>query len=263
VVRSPPGQFGSITNAHHISYGDGPTPWDETFEPVFGPADDKFPAIVEWLLTLDAPNKPAGADFEDRLHSQQVSETMLADLTTCIVSLIVRSPRFRNSIRGTVQHIRGEMGMIDPEIDDSLVAMNMRDCQQRFSKALSGWGKFAVLYTDCGEFIFGDGFLHNLTSNTNLLLPRRCLVPLTPTMTILYVRPLKCRREPRLRTMRLQPDEVRFMNRTVQIYSRDFVFFRNETPEIIADFAQREFKQYPDHRQVGLDALIAAMAPEA
>lgn len=159
--------------------------------------------------------------------------------------------------------MRSEMGMVDPEIDDSLVAINMRDCQQRFSKALSGWGKFAVLYTDCGEFIFGDGFLHNFTANANMLMPRRCLVPLTPTMTILYTRPLKCIREPRLQTMRLHPNEVRFMNRTVEIYSRDFVFFRSERPEIIAEFARREFRQYPHHRQAGLDALIAAMVPES
>jgi hypothetical protein len=197
--------------------------------------------------------------FEQRLEAQQAPAEMVDDLITCLISLIVRSPRFRNSVRSRVEQIRSDMGLVDAEAEDGLIGINMRDCQRRFSRALGGRGKFAVLYTDSREFIFGDGFLHNFSSTTHIPMSPRWLVPLTPTICLLYARPLSYRTEPRLMTMQLTPDEVRFVNCTVQVYSRDYIFFRSQQPEIIADFSRQEFRQYPHHRHDGLDAVISAM----
>jgi len=70
---------------------------------------------------------------------------------------------------------------------------------------------------------------------------------------------LKCRREPRLVTMRLLPKEVRFLNDTVQVYARDYLFFRSERPEINSDFSRHEHRQYERHHSVWLDSLIDAV----
>lgn len=70
-----------------------------------------------------------------------------------------------------------------------------------------------VLFSGQQEFILGDGFLHNFSS-ADRPLARRCLVPLTPEIAVFYTRPL-----PKGLVPKLAPEEVAFVNRTVQIYT--------------------------------------------
>jgi hypothetical protein len=258
LARAAPAAFGAIRNAHLIKYDDSSTNWDETFEPAFDAADGLFPKVVESLLNLDTTNNTPGDAFCARLKPQEAPTELLDDLTECITSLIVRSPAFRYSVRSTVDKIRAEVGFDDLDCADSLVGMNMRHCQRLFSRAMTRQGKFVVLDSGAREFIFGDGFLHNFSSTTNSPLIPRCLVPLTPSMSVLYSRPLSYRSDPKLMTLQLLPDEVDFLNDTIQIYSRDFIFFRTERPALIAQFTQRKFLQYRHHKQPWLDGLIDA-----
>jgi hypothetical protein len=256
-ICEPPGHFGAINNAHNIKIADAPTAWDESFESAFDNADGWFPDIIEWLLTLEATHKSSDATLEDRLESQMAPAETLDKLATCIISLIVRSPRFRNSVSSAVGYYRDQIGLAKVKPVDAVIGLNMRECQQRFARALAGRGKFAVLFTNSREFIFGDGFFQNFSSTTALPLFPRCLVPLTPKLCVLYAKPLSYRMDPRLVTVQLTPDEVTFVNRTMQIYSGSFLFYRAERPDLIADFSRHEFGQYSG--DTWIDRLIDAV----
>lgn len=260
IARSDPAQFGAIRNAHHIRLAETVTPWDETFEPVFDAADRAFPSIVEWLYTLQTTNDTSKNSFATRLQAQPAPVDKLCSLTECVVSLIVRSPAFRHSIRSTTEYYQERLGLAKVEAHDALIGLNMRGCQHLFTQAISGRGKFVALYSDAREFIFGDGFLHNFQATTTAPLTPRCLVPLTPTVSIFYVKPSSYLGHPRLFTMRLSPDHVQLLNNTVQVYSRDFLFYRGHKPEIIPEFSRREFRRYEFDQHPWLEGLADTIA---
>ncbi|WP_150129943.1 hypothetical protein [Sinorhizobium sp. RAC02] len=54
-LRSPPAQFGAITNGHAVKM-DGP--WSFSFESKFDAADSRFPSLTGELLAFEA--KPVG-----------------------------------------------------------------------------------------------------------------------------------------------------------------------------------------------------------
>ena len=85
----------------------------------------------------------------------------------------------------------------------------------------------------------------------------RCVVPLLPSVTVMFVKPLMFRTKPELMTIRLRKNEVEFFNEVVQIYSRDHIFFRNDKPRIIDGFSKREHLQFEYHQHEWLDNLIA------
>lgn len=60
--------------------------------------------------------------------------------------------------------------------------------------------------------------------------------------------------------MRLMPEEVQFLNETVQVYSRNFVYFRRDRPTLIDEFSRRMFLEYPLHRHPWLDRLLEVIA---
>ena len=259
-MRSPPSNFGAITNAHHVKISKTATPWDSTFEPVFGEADSTFPFVIEWLLGLEATTLASDNEFKERLLPQFATDESLAELTNCLVSLIVRSPAFRNMIRLTIEHYRQDPDAPAYMVPDALIATNMQHCQRMFSKHIAGRGKIVALYSDTREFIFGDGFLHNFSSSAAPPSAPRCLVPLTPTICVLYVRPMAHASFPRMMTMRLSPTEVEALNDIVQIYSRDLIFFRSQQPRILPEFSKRAFLQCDYHQHPWLDPFIDAVA---
>ena len=257
---APPYNFGGTYNSHHIKLGDTPSPWDENFEPQYGKFDGEFPKIIAWLRTLSI-NPPAGkSTLRERMAPQSATDEQLAKLLECLISLVVRGPKFRNSILRTTNHYRKEFRFVE-EPNSSLVALNQRDCQDSFTKALGGRGKFAVLASTGAEFIFGDGFYHNFNSPASAPMRPRILVPLLPDISIYYSRPLQYRSEPRLMTLSLTPDEVKFLNDTVQVYSKEQLFYRSEEPVLIDQFIQKEFLEYQHCLEVEtLDQLVTQTA---
>lgn len=260
LAHAPPAKFGAIKNAHNIKLGRTPSPWDESFEKAFGYADTQFPTVIKWLQELKTSTEATDTPFLGRLEAHSASEKMLNDLSICLASLIVRGPAFRNSIRSTTEYYRKKFGMINYEAEDSLIGLNMKHCQDLFSKAITARGKFVALISPETEIIFGDGFLHNFSSPANAPNSPLCLVPLTPSICVLFVHPLGYRSDPRLMTMNLTPREAKFLNDTVQIYSRDFIFYRKAPPTIIEEFSRREFRQYEFHKHPWLDELIETIA---
>jgi hypothetical protein len=256
LLRSPPAGLGAINNAHHIRLAKTPTKWDSSFEGIFGAADTAFPHIVAWLESRRPTQTPTFGQLADRLIAYEPEDEPLSELAECLSSLIVRGPMFRNSIRSEVNNYRAGGSLKEIEDDDVLIPMNLRRSHQLFTDAIRGGGKYVVLYTDAAEFIFGDGFFHNFASTQAAPLAPKCLVPLTPNIAVLYARPMQYTTFPRMHFLTVTADEVALLNDTIQIYARDYLFFRHQQPEIIADFSMREFRQYNFHIHPWIDQLI-------
>lgn len=110
-----------------------------------------------------------------------------------------------------------------------------------FADSLESRGKFAVIFSEEAEFVFGDGFYHTFSSTAfPPPMSPTMLIPLTPTIAVLYAKPRSYMVDPRLGTIVLRNDEVAAVNRIVQIYSENFVFFRTQKPELEPEFKERK-----------------------
>ncbi len=139
-IRSQPANFGAVTNAHHIKLGgpESPSPWNETLEPKFGAADGAIRSLVSWLESLPVTPLSTSLSLGKRITPAGATDDQFATCIECIISLVVRSPRFRASIRRTTEHYRQRFGMENYEAEDSLIGFNQRDCQNLFVRGLSG-----------------------------------------------------------------------------------------------------------------------------
>ena len=230
VVRAPAKRFGVIGNAHHFKPEGGGEhdAWDFTFEPEFNKADGQFPALIQWLQGLDCAHVPLRKTRKDGFKAHVVEDERLETLVECIVSLVVRSPKFRETGASLAEHFRGALGERER---NNLISMNIMHCQRRLTESIGTRGKFAVLFTHEREFHYGDGFYHNLSSQTQDGFGARILVPITPNIAVFYCLPNQYMTEPRLVTLMLTDDEVTELNQSIQIYAKDFVFFRKEKPK--------------------------------
>lgn len=256
VIRSPGKRFGAIRNGHHFKAGFSgePSPWDHSFEAVFEKADSSFPELIEWLLGLECKHTPLRTEIRDGLLPQDVDETKLSILVECLVSLAVRSPKFRESGVSFAEHLRGPL---DEAERNGLISANIMHCQRRIVDSFGTDGKFAILFTHDREFHFGDGFYHNLTSMTQNGFGARIVAPITPNVCVFFCRPSRYRTEPRLVTLMLKRDEVDFFNKAIQVYSRDMLFYRNEVPELMDYYRVGEHRvfSHPDPMKQWVQAL--------
>jgi hypothetical protein len=254
--RQQPGKFGSIGNAHHLKFSEDGL-WNSSLEDDFRKADDAFPELTDWLLKLELKHAGKRARFHERLFAQPLTRERRHILSECLASLIVRSPYFRNNIRIAVEPARE--GLPDPRANKTLIAANMARSLGAFRNAMEGAGKFVVIVSDSKEFICGDGFLHNFPVVPDHIYSCRCIIPVLPTVTVLFVQPLVYRTQPELMTFLLRRDEVDIFNETVQIYSRDFVFYRNDKPDLVESFTCHQFLQYEYHEHLAFMSFIASV----
>jgi hypothetical protein len=215
VVRSSPEKFGVIRNAHHIKLdhkANGPSPWDSSFEREFDRADGGFPPLIDWLARLNQVQNSGHGRFTE----QSANDDQLASLTESVVSLVVRSPRSREGFVALAEHFRGPLPSRER---NALISLNMHRKQRMIADSIGNCAKFAVLFSQEREFIFGDGFYNNLRGVTNAPNSPKILVPLTPSMAIAITRPWRYMTYPRLVSIVLDPMEVEAVNLSVQVAS--------------------------------------------
>ncbi len=256
VIRVPPGQLGRIRNAHHIKLGDRgvPTPWDRSFENEFNDADSWFPAVISWLSGLER-RFLSGRRRQERFVSQSASDDELRRLTECIVSLAVRSPMNREASVALAERVRGPLNGLER---DTLIAMNMKNSQRLASDSIGARAKFAILYSQRREFIFGDGFFHNVTAVVNRPQFPTIVAPVTPTICAVVTRPFRYMVDPRLSTIVLEDEEVDVCNQAVQVYARTALYFRSECPVIDEAFSRSEHLQY-SHPDSPISELVRSI----
>ena len=259
-VSKPPKSFGYTRNDNNVRLASRSTPWDFSFEQTFQDADNSFGSLVDWLKTLSSRIAKPSASIAGRLTPLALTKERELLLAQCCASLIVRSPSLRSRVRMTIESSRRAFGIESFEANQSLVAMNVRAGQQELSRSIVGGGKFAVLLSGENEFIFGDGFFHNVSAVNGPVYSPRFLIPLTPEIAVTYTRPSSYLSHPKALVMNLTPEEVSFVNRTVQIYSGQYLFFREVYPVIDDAFACGAYLQFEYHKHPWIDALHEVMA---
>ena len=233
---APPQNFGVIGNGHLIRLAGRRgehSPWDENFEQEYALADSSFPQVIEWLAGLSHQQLENPVTRANRFLSQTASDQEIGLLVECLVSLAVRSPMNRAAAVGLAEKLRGPI----PEPERSaLVGSNMRRAHERAVRSIGTRGKFVVLFSREREFIFGDGFFHNITSPGNAPYNPKILAPITPEISVLLVVPMQYSPDPRLTTIVVSEEEVDALNRTIQVYASDGLFYRNQKPELTEEF---------------------------
>lgn len=244
-VRLPPAQLGVIGNAHHIKLGHGgaATPWDESFERVFDAADRSFPELIRWLEGLERRPVRDVADRTQRFVPLPSNEDVLKRMTECAVSLAVRGPMNRESCASLVEQLRGPIPSTER---NALIGLNMKRSQRLLADHIGAQGKFVVVFSEKKEFVFGDGFFHNVTNTQMAPLAPKLFVPITPNISIVVCRPSRYLVEPRLTTLVLEDEEVDFCNDAVQVYSMNAIYFRSQKPRPNESFQLAEHERYSD-----------------
>ena len=246
---APPENFGAIRDGHHIKLsptGGEPTVWDESFEKVFDEADGHFPSVIDWLHGLDRRPANDGSSPQARFHPVNASEDRLRNLVECLVSLAVRSPMNRAAAVSIAESISRKP--LKNRERNSIIGLNIRGYQRTVADSIGTRGKFVVLFSPEREFIFGDGFFHNITSAPMAPAMPRILAPLTPAMSVLHAIPGgRYMEEPRMTTMVLRDDETEALNNTVQVYSGKELFFRSQQPQMTDDFRVGQYLCHTGH----------------
>lgn len=256
-IRVPPDKLGMIGNGHHIKLGDtpgSPMHWDSSFEDEFDIADSNFPSVISWLEGLDRKHISNG-NLRQRFVPQIAKDEQLCALTECVASLAVRGPLNREASVSLAERLRGPLAERER---NALIGMNMRSSQRLIADSIGARGKFAVLFTNGREFIFGDGFFHNVKAVVNAPFNPKILTPITPTISVIVSRPMSFSVEPRLSTIVLTDEEVDRCNHAVQVYSRKALFYRSDKPLLDDAFTRGEHLEYalPDNP---IDTLINAI----
>ena len=244
-VRIPPARLGVIGNGHHIKMGSGgePSPWDESFERVFDKADSGFPELIRWLEGLDRRPVRGVENLRQRFIVPQCDEEKLVLMTECAVSLAVRGPRNREASVAVAEHFRGVIATAERNV---LIGLNMRNSQRVIADSIGTRGKFVAVYSEDKEFIFGDGFFHNVANSQMAPHSPKLFVPITPRICILVCRPSSYMVEPKLSTLVLEEQEVDLCNHAVQVYSKNAIFFRSHQPVLHEDFRRDAHLLYQD-----------------
>lgn len=254
VRRAKPASFGVIGNGHFIKLDDGEgESWrNNNFEGEFQEADNAFPDVIAWLDALDRTGPPFERPQRDRVIRQPATEEEMATLFASLVSLAIRSPMHRERSVSRAESMRGPLSERERNV---LIGANMQRSQRTLTKSARGRGKALVLFSPEREFIFGDGFFHNLyppaehTNNVTML------VPVTPWISVLYVQPSGYRVEPRLVTITVNMAEAAVLNQVVQVHAKNSLFYRSEAPPLAEAFRRGEHFVYEEgHNPV--DALV-------
>lgn len=236
---APPGQFGSIRNGHTIKLGKPgeETDWDESFEKVFDKADSAFPYVIQWLQGLERAAKSDAKTIGERYKALEADDSQIADLVECLVSMAVRSPLHRADSVRAAEAVRRDP--IPQREREALIGLNMRNSQKQAVNLIGVRGKFVVFYSPSREFIFGDGFCHNIRSPVQFSLHEpKILLPVTPEITVLFCRPRQYLEAPRLFSVVLDEKETGLFNDVVQVYAKECLLYRSQKPEIREAYAQ-------------------------
>lgn len=249
-----PEVFGVDKHTHNIRIGG---PWNSSFESIFDNADAAIVPLINWLIPLEAKTINSNR-LHERFQGQTLDPEKIEWLSSVLASLIVRSPALRDRIRRGVEWYRNEPSGL--KADKTLIALNMRPLFEAFKNKIAVTGKFAVLFSPDREFIFGDGFFQSFPTVAPVHNNPKCIIPLTPAISVLYCSPSRYFSPPRLVTIRLTSSEVDHLNRLVQVYSNDRIFYRNEPPTLYPEFALNAHRELQYHSEPWTDAFIDALA---
>lgn len=237
--RIPPKKIARISGGHNVDFGI-PTPWNHTFEDEFDKADSSFSRVINWLQEIATLHEGHHEELDFKPIS--CSNDMWSYLAECTASLVIRSPKFREYAVSFAEKLRGPLPKQERKI---LISGNLMHKQKELSQLLNTSGKFVVFLSNMDEYIFGDGFYQNVpASNIFSSHGTRILIPITPNITILYIRPTSYIKEPRFTITHTPKNVVDFLNDTIQTYSKNELFFRQKIPVLSEHFTISKHLEY-------------------
>lgn len=257
IVTSRGKEFGKISGGHNIIF-EKPSKWDSTIEHYFDESDSNFGKVIDWLLSLNKEEKNIVKICEDGIVWHHYTDELLDMLRECLISLVVRSPKYRNSQVQYVENLRGKLPNKEAKL---LITANISQKYKRLVEHSKGLGKFAVLFSYDKDFIFGDGCYSTIGPSTELLTNLKMVISLTPNMAVIWAIPMAYRTPPRLISILSSHSIVELVNNTTQIYSKEYLFFRSEKPELLNDFRLHEHRKYI-HETDPIDILINSLIPD-
>lgn len=256
VISTKPNKLGKISDGHNIIFEEE-TPWQSTIEHYFDNADSNMPRIIEWLKSFE--NEAIAIDNIDKYCDGEGVETKNFDiLRECLISLILRSPRYRNAQNLFVESFRGQLEKSESK---RLIAANIHQKYSVLINASKGVGKFALLFSINNEFIYGDGVYSSINSATENLFGVKAVVPMTPNITVIWSSPMSYRNHPILVPIVADKGFVEIVNYSVQVYSKNYLFYRNQQPELIDDFKLCDHRIF-QYSHNPFDSLIQTLIPD-
>ena len=237
--------------------------WEQNFEGEFSSADNGIPKVVETLRDLKPLGTTPAEDFgvlldrprylRDFCEFYALDESTHRALLLLLVSLLIRSPAHRH----IYENYPVRFGL---EPSDAVGKANMHQ-HFRIAKKLCETGflsnqYFVLIHSPRKNFVFGDGILDWLSGSlTGLNLSGRTLVTLTPHLCIYFCTPHIMRPTPNCASLSAPPWMIDWINNIVQIYARDYLFFRGSPPVLTDTFRLRRFQQHAEKRDELIDML--------
>lgn len=254
--RSPPGSFGAITNAHAIKMKG---PWNGTIEPIFDFADSNLPRIVDSILSnlTKIGERVTSAEARNKsIRPYPMTTDDYKALAEGVAALVLRSPGFRNYIRGNTSSMRKDFGLPPISARDSLIAGQIH---QWYSTAVQSFqqANMILLFSRAKEFILGEGYLNNVRGSSYTF-ALRAVVPLTPELVVICYSGSGLVPPSALCWANGTAEDVSAINELAQIYTREFLYFRSEKPDVSEHFEKNEFLRLADHRASVVEEIIEA-----
>jgi hypothetical protein len=236
VVSTHGKSVAKLSNGHNLIF-DKPSSWDSTFEQLFDNPDGKFKKVIFNLKSIATDH----LSKENSIHSvigwnEERGKVDL--LLESLLSLVMRSPGYRAKLARTLTAIRGS---IESSELKQLVSTNLRQNYNNLQRIVKGQGRFAVLISESIEFIYGDGTYTNITSHSSYSSELMFFIPVTPNVAVFWYCPISHQTEPRIVSYILNDEEVKMCNESTQIYSKDYLFFCDQTPKLSESFKANEF----------------------
>jgi hypothetical protein len=254
-IKSKAKEFGHISDAHN--FVNKSSSWNFSIEHFFDEPDNKMPKVIEWLNEFKAP-MDGDSENKDFYFMLENEDAMLDALRVCILSLAVRSPRYRESIANSIEHFRGDIG--NKSEAKNIITLNINQKYKSLISSSKGKGRFVLLFSK-DEFIYGDGFYSNLKISMQSVHNLKLVVPMTPSLAVIWSNPSVMQAGPVLSSIEADCNMVRMVNHSVQVYSKEYLFYRQQQPVLIDDFKNGTFKKYI----YGLDpveAMIDELIPD-
>ncbi|MCM5679976.1 hypothetical protein M8A51_10570 [Schlegelella sp. S2-27] len=153
---------------------------------MFDRADDAFLGLIRWLERLERRPVRDVRELRQRFIPQPCTDVELARMTECAVSLAVRGPMNREASVALAERQRGPLATSER---NALIGLNMRNSHRVIADSIKSRGKFVAVYSQGREFVFGDGFFHNVKNVQNVPWSPELFVPITPHVSVLVCRP--------------------------------------------------------------------------
>lgn len=256
-------KMGRKAHGHTISHSD--KIWAYNFEGKFKKADDRIHAVVRRCLKMFSGGYIAKTLWRALLRRTKgeqdlsifraefkIDTSFRRDLVLLCLSLLILSPANRDRLErvGSAFGLPRSEDVGKVNIHLQVDAMN-REYERSYHRNIFP----LIIYSYRKEFLFGDGLLDGMTSSLQSNLRGHAMVPLTPHICVFLSCPTSVRSD-RNAALLLAPDWlVDEINEVTQVYSKRFLFYASQKPNLSDAFERGEHLMYEHNSSTTINTL--------